>query len=90
MRGKNKKRPKNQGVIDNQKQEENPVTDTNILSGTPLNDQEWVVVPSQKFYNEFSMLGFGDDLQPYMKGLIHQGRVTEPVPKSGSEQSSNR
>lgn len=86
MRGKNKRRPNGKGPRDDQAAEEKVVTDENSMSATLANNQEWVMMPSRSFYNQFSLLGFGDDLQQYMKALIYQGEALEPDTKCCSEQ----
>lgn len=79
MRGKNKRRPNlrrgsiNDNVVTRQKSREHQPPQSTELS----NDQAWIIVPQQNFFNQFSLLGFGDDLKPYMRLLIHQGKELE-------------
>lgn len=35
-------------------------------------DPGWITMPSHAVYDQFSLLGFGDDLALYMKNLIYQ------------------
>ena len=103
MRGKNRRRPKGRRATDGE-----AAAKRNVLASQPPASNEsldcsgWIALPPQKFYTELSFLGFGDDIQPYMKVLIHKGmalrkpskcrpeRVTRLTPDQPSPSSSQQ
>ncbi|MBE3050109.1 hypothetical protein IMZ48_47950 [Candidatus Bathyarchaeota archaeon] len=75
MRGKNRRRPRGRGAAGN---DLSVVPQQRPPLSKALGGQVWVTLPPRAFYNQISLLGFGDDLAPYMKHLIYQGTESQP------------
>lgn len=83
MRGKNRRRPQRRSSVGHESPCSPGRSGSRLPPPSDSTDRDpWVLVPASKFFSEFSLLGFGDELKPYMKDLIYRGG--SPVSMFGS------
>lgn len=74
MRGKNRRRPRRRSSGGGEAPPSSGPSGSQ-LPPPPITEERdpWVLVPASNFFSEFSLLGFGDELKPYMRNLIYRG-----------------
>ena len=74
MRGKNRRRPRQRSSVGGEARN-NPDQSGSRLTPPPATEARhpWVLVPASSLLSDFSLLGFGDELKPYMRNLIYRG-----------------